>query len=111
METKPFENVRNQIGFCGIWCGSCAVGNGALKELTKKYEEIIKVYGLEELAPKDFDFKEFMKGLTLIQTISLCQGCLKGGGNLDCEIRKCALNRKIAECYECISQRNVKIWR
>jgi hypothetical protein len=60
---KAFENVREQIGFCGIWCGSCVVGNGTLRELTERCEEIIGAYGLEEWAPRDFDYKEFLKGL------------------------------------------------
>ena len=72
MKVKPFENVKDQIGYCGIWCGSCVVGNGTLRELTKRYEEIIKSYGLEHWAPKDFDFKEFMKGLASIETMPLC---------------------------------------
>jgi len=101
LKAKPFENVRNQIGFCGIWCGSCVAGNGALMELTKQYEKTIKGYGLEEWAPKDFDFKEFLKGLTSIQAMPVCQGCLKGGGNPDCQIRNCASNKKLTECSEC----------
>lgn len=101
MESEPFENVRNQVGFCGIWCGSCVVGNGALRELTRKYEEIIERYGLEEWAPKDFDFKEFMKGLTSIQAIPLCRGCLKGDGRSNCEMRVCASNKNITDCSEC----------
>ena len=101
MKAKPFENVRNQIGFCGIWCGSCVAGNGALMELTKRYAEIVKGYGLEEWAPKDFDFKEFLRGLTSIQAMPVCQGCLKGGGNQDCQIRNCASNKKLTECSKC----------
>ena len=23
MEAKAFENVEDQIGYCGLWCGSC----------------------------------------------------------------------------------------
>lgn len=42
METKPFDNVENQIGLCGIWCGSCPAGNGSVVELTRRYEEIVK---------------------------------------------------------------------
>lgn len=101
MKAKPFENVRNQIGFCGIWCGSCVAGNGALRELTKRYEEIIERYGVEEWAPKDFDFKEFMKGLALIQDMPLCQGCLKSNGRQNCEMRTCASNKNITDCSEC----------
>jgi len=101
MENKDFEKVKNQIGFCGIWCGSCVVGNGALKELTKRYEELIKSYGLEEWAPKDFDFKEFIKRLDSIQSMPLCQGCLKGDGRPNCEIRACAQNKNIEGCSDC----------
>lgn len=101
MNAESFENVKNQIGFCGIWCGSCVVGNGALRELTKRYEEVIKAYGLKEWGPKDFSFQEFMKGLVSIQTMPLCQGCLKGDGRPNCEIRTCALNKKINDCNEC----------
>ncbi len=101
MTTEPFDNVKNQIGYCGIWCGSCVAGNGALRKLTKMYEEVIKGYGLEEWAPKDFDFKEFTKGLASIQTIPLCPGCLKGGGRENCEMKACASNKNINDCSEC----------
>jgi flavodoxin len=101
MNAEAFENVKNQIGFCGIWCGSCVVGNGALRELTKRYEEVIKGYGVKEWGPKDFDFEEFMKGLASIQAMPLCQGCLKGDGRPNCEMRICASNKKINDCSEC----------
>lgn len=96
----PFEGVRGQIGYCGIWCGSCVVGNGALRELTRRYEELIGAYGLEGWAPGDFDFGEFKKGLASIQAIPLCTGCRKGGGRDSCEIRACAL-RRLEDCSEC----------
>ena len=101
MKDKPFDSVKDQIGFCGIWCGSCVAGNGALIELTKRYKEIIEKYSLKDWAPKDFDFKEFMKGLTSIQTISLCPGCLKDGGRPDCEMRSCARSQNIDDCSQC----------
>ncbi len=101
MEAKPFENVKNQIGYCGLWCGSCVVGNGSLRELTKKYEETFKGYGVNEWGAKDFDAKEFMKGLASIQALPICQGCLKDDGNLECKIRPCASNKRISDCSEC----------
>jgi len=109
LKAKAFENVKNQIGYCGIWCGSCVAGNGALKELTKKYEEIITKYDLEEWAPKDFDFKEFRKGLASIQVMPLCPGCLKSGGRENCEIRECASRKNITDCSECAKPEACKI--
>ena len=74
MAVKPFDNVKDQIGYCGIWCGSCVAGNGALKELTKKYAEIVDRYDLKDWAPKDFDFKEFRKGFSSIESMPVCPG-------------------------------------
>lgn len=101
MEAKAFENVKNQIGCCGLWCGSCIVGNGTLKELTKRYEHLIGGYGVNEWGARNFDGKEFMRGLASIQALPMCQGCLKGGGNDECKIRPCARSRRISDCMEC----------
>ncbi len=98
MVVESFEDVKGQIGCCGIWCGSCVVGNGALRELTRRYEEIVENYGLEGWAPDDLDFKEFSRGLSSIQSMPLCEVCLKGGGNLDCQMRSCAVSRGAREC-------------
>jgi hypothetical protein len=101
VDLEDFENVRNQIGSCGAWCGSCVVGNGVLKELTKRYHEIINAYGLREWGPGDLDYAEFAKGLQSIQTMPSCPGCLKSGGRENCEIRACASARGFRECTQC----------
>ena len=103
MKIEPFENVKNQIGFCGIWCGSCLGGNGAILELTRKYEQIItrSQSALKKWAPKEFNFNDFMKGLTCIQAMPLCPGCLKGGGNPTCEVRICASKKNMINCSQC----------
>lgn len=101
MSAKAFMNVKNQIGYCGLWCGSCIVGNGSLKELSKRYAHLIKGYGVTEWGTKDFDSKEFMKGLASIQNLPVCAGCRKGGGNDQCKIRPCASGKKISDCDEC----------
>jgi hypothetical protein len=94
VQAEAFKNVKNQIGRCGLWCGSCIVGNGTLKELTKRYEQLIKGYGVNEWDAKDFDSEEFMKGLASIQNLPDCVGCLKGGGNDQCKIRPCASKKR-----------------
>lgn len=101
MKRKAFDNVKDQIGFCGIWCGSCLVGNGALKELTKRYEDSVQKYGLKAWAFKDVNYEEFKGGLASVQASSTCPGCLNGGGRADCEIKHCALNKKITDCCRC----------
>jgi hypothetical protein len=99
--TSPFENVKNQIGYCGIWCGSCLGGNGVIVELTKRFEKEVKKGDLETWVPKDFDFKEFVKGLASIQRMPHCPGCRKGGGKPDCGVRLCASKKGFSYCYEC----------
>jgi hypothetical protein len=104
MKTTAFDRVKDQIGFCGIWCGSCVVGNGALKELSARYEKLIKDYDLENWVPKTFDFKELLKGLKTIKATPLCAGCRKGGGWDACPMRGCVKAKKITDCAECDNQ-------
>lgn len=103
MRANAFENVKNQLGYCAIWCGSCAVGNGALKELTKRYAHLIGGYGVDRWGAEEqgFDGPEFMKALKSLQKIPVCPGCRKGGGATNCKIRACASNKKLADCTEC----------
>jgi len=101
LDVAPLENVKNQIGFCGIWCGSCAAGNGAIVELARRFGIIVKNYNLEEWVPKEFDFKEFLKGLASMQAMPLCQGCRRGGGPPTCRVRICASERGMADCSQC----------
>lgn len=101
LKPQSFDKVKGQIGFCGIWCGSCVVGNGTLRELTDRYEEIIRTYGLEGWAPEDLDYEKFLKGLASIQSEASCPGCLKGGGRENCELRACASEKSMDDCSVC----------
>ena len=100
-KAEAFENVKNQVGYCGIWCGSCIVGNGTLREVTKKYRELIDTYDLKDWCPKDFDFGQIYKGLESIQKMDLCVGCLHGGGRENCEMKVCAKAKKLDNCTLC----------
>ena len=101
MAERPFDNVRDQIGRCGIWCGSCGAGNGALQILSRRYVELIENYGLPQWGPKDVDYDKFKSWLGLIGEMPLCNGCLQGDGNPDCKLRPCAEERDFSDCVEC----------
>ncbi len=104
MEEKnvnAFENVKDQIGYCGIWCGSCIVGNGTLREMTEKYKNLTETYDLKDWGPKDIDFAQFYKWLESIQKMDLCAGCRKGGGRDNCEMRRCAKEKDLDNCTLC----------
>jgi hypothetical protein len=99
--SRDYANVRQQIGFCGIWCGGCVVGNGTLRELTERYAGLIKSYGLPEWGPEDVAWQELQSGLASIESMPLCPGCLAGGGRDNCEMKGCAQDRGLAECNHC----------
>ena len=101
VSVKPFESVRHQIGFCGIWCGSCVAGNGTLRELSSRFADMVDTYDLKGWAPSTFDFDEFYKGLQALEGMPLCEGCVKGDGAPDCAIRACAIDRGEEDCVEC----------
>lgn len=60
-KANAYENVRAQIGYCGIWCGNCVVGNGALQKLAGQFESVLAGYGVAKGEPKDFDYAEFVR--------------------------------------------------
>jgi hypothetical protein len=109
-DPKPsaFENVRSQIGYCGLWCGSCSIGNGSLNDLARGCSKTITDYGVHEWGPKEIEFEGLLKGLAGIRSMRPCAGCLQGGGREDCVIRACAIARGVAECVDCDVQASCK---
>lgn len=98
---EAFDRVKTQVGTCGIWCGSCAVGNGSLRELSRRFEEVLESHGIGEWAPSELDYASFTRGLAVIRDIASCPGCRNYGGREDCEMRTCAAGRGLSECAEC----------
>jgi hypothetical protein len=101
MSREAFDNVFDQVGYCGIWCGSCAVGTGALMDIAERYRDLAESHGLGQWGADGFDYAEFLKGLDAIAALPLCPGCLKGGGRDDCELRTCARSRGLRGCVAC----------
>jgi hypothetical protein len=101
MDRRHLERVVPQIGRCGIWCGSCVVGNGALMELARRYRDMVDSHGLEHWGARGFDYAEFAKGLESISQLEVCSGCLSGGGRDDCELKQCAQERRHDGCVDC----------
>ena len=101
MMRDAYENVQDQIGGCGIWCGSCAVGNGSLRELTSRYRGLLDAHGVGHWAPEEMDYQAFADGLGTIYDIASCPGCRQGGGRDDCPLRVCSVERNVADCSEC----------
>ena len=98
---EAFENVKDQIGGCGIWCGSCAVGNGSLRALNDRFKDVLDSHGAEHWAPDDMDYAAFADGLARLREASACTGCRKGGGRDDCELRACSEEHGLSDCSAC----------
>jgi hypothetical protein len=107
-KSAAFENVKNQLAYCGLWCGSCSFGNGTVNELARKCAKTITDYGANEWGPKEVDYEVMLKGLSIISKMEPCRGCLKGGGRTNCEIRSCASKKGVTECVECGSKEACK---
>ena len=104
IDRGPLRNVAGQMGYCGIWCGSCVVGNGAMMEIARRYHELVESHGLGHWGAAGFDYPEFLKGLESIAGIAVCPGCLRGGGRDDCALRNCASARGIRSCVACAAR-------
>jgi hypothetical protein len=101
MSREALDNVFDQVGYCGIWCGSCAVGTGALMRIAELYRDLAESHGLGHWGAADFDYAEFRRGLDAIAALKVCPGCLRGGGRDDCELRGCATARGLRGCVAC----------
>ena len=101
MDRSALDNVFDQVGFCGIWCGSCAVGTSALMVLAVRFRDLCESHGLGHWGADGFDYAEFLKGLDAISRLPGCRGCLQGDGRPDCELRACAQSRNLRACSFC----------
>jgi hypothetical protein len=101
MDHTALDSVFDQVGYCGIWCGSCAVGTSALMEVARRYRALCESLGLGHWGAEGFDYEAFLKGLDSISELEGCRGCRKGGGRSGCEIRSCANGRGLSACSSC----------
>ena len=100
MDRSSFENVKGQVGHCGLWCGSCIVGNGLLAEMTLQYERVACGHGVHKWVLKEKG-EDFVNALHNIENVPGCPGCLKGGGDDTCRLRECTMQKGLVHCDEC----------
>ena len=105
---SAFNNVKHQLAYCGLWCGSCSVGNGTANVQAGKCRKTLTDYGVKEWGPKGIDYDSLLSGLAILSAVTPCPGCLKGGGNPECSARACATRKGVSECLECKSKKTCK---
>lgn len=98
------------IAYCGVSCGTCARWRdySEFRTLAAVLAEWADAQGFQYWVPdeaKEFDYNEFRKGLDFFSkkdTWLVCQNsCRSGGGNPECEIRKCCEDRELVLCFDC----------
>ena len=100
------NDVKNQVGPCGITCCTCDLGNGTLANTSKKTIELINAVGIKDWAPMvpggdGLDWAATEKTLDWMTKYAFCAGCEKGGGSPTCAIRICANEKGFSLCNEC----------
>jgi hypothetical protein len=97
------------IAYCGLYCATCPGYTQIPANLAKDLKaELIKgkfdkVADLLAKMPAFGGFKYYKQGFELLGAVSKlkCKGCKFGGGSPACKIRKCAIQKKFAGCWQC----------
>lgn len=100
------NRTENQAGPCGIVCGACPLGSGAVAESavqTRKHIAQCQIPAWSPFVPggKDIDWAAVDRGLNWMEKYACCAGCERDGGPPDCTIRICARERGHELCNSC----------
>jgi len=90
------------VGFCGVCCSHCGM-QARIPKMARDLQRFVEAYRYGEwigYVTQDFDFRTFLKGLGWFAN-SGCNGCLKGGGMPNCEVRNCCKEKGLGNCYSC----------
>ena len=104
--TEPSNPTHTQFGPCGILCGSCPLGSGAVAEsagLTRKHITDCQIPMWSPFVPggEVIDWAAVDRALDWMIVYSRCAGCRNGGGPPDCAIRICAREKGYELCSSC----------
>ncbi len=100
------NRIEDQVAPCGILCGACPLGSGAVAGSAGQTRKHIADYQIPTWAPfvpggEAIDWKAIDQGLEWMQKYTSCAGCRNGGGPPDCTIRICARERGKELCSSC----------
>jgi len=98
-ETKP----NALLAYCGLDCSRCFGYTKTISDAAKQLRRTMRAEKIKQVWPTipflgDYDaFKKHLDALAGLR----CRGCLEGGGNPFCKIRKCCLKRDYRSCAQC----------
>jgi len=104
--TSQIIDVKDQVAYCGVTCGTCGQGSGAAADTAKLVLELINEIEVKDWAHRapggaELDWVSTEKALDWMTKYTGCQGCMYGGGTPNCAIRACAREKSFSFCNEC----------
>jgi len=105
----PMSDKPSLVGYCGLYCGACAIYQHMIKNRALQLLEVLNAYQFREIAKeaKEWDpnleyYPQFEGVLqSLMKMFGECPGCLAGGGPPVCVIRDCCKESGFSTCAEC----------
>jgi len=104
------EADRNQIAYCGLYCGDCFAHKGKIADLARDLRKELRQSKFDKTAESLSDisfFKVFenygqcYEVLGALVKFRCKNACRDGGGPPFCKIRKCSQKKGIEGCWEC----------
>jgi len=99
---------KEYTSYCGLYCLDCIPSNRSLFSTVKKLRNLLVDLQFEEYAEikskNNKTLKEYPKFIKVLHAMSKLEcfaPCREGGGNPNCRVRKCVLNRNYEGCWEC----------
>ncbi|MBU1671779.1 MAG: DUF3795 domain-containing protein [Actinobacteria bacterium] len=94
-----------KTAYCGLYCGDCSFGTGAIPDLARDLRKEMRSFRLEQAAEViPFpEFKNYRECYDLLGALvkMRCGGCRTSARSRYCNIAKCAVRKKLDGCWEC----------
>ena len=98
------SDAKGLIAYCGLDCAECFSYKMTVSDAAKSLRRELRVARLKEgwnEIPFLGEYWAFKKSLDGLAMLRCPRPCREGGGNPWCKIRKCAVKKGVAGCWEC----------
>ncbi|MFO8060832.1 MAG: DUF3795 domain-containing protein [Bacillota bacterium] len=96
------DDVWRLVTPCGLYCGACA-NRARIPAQAAALRSALRDEYWDEIG--EGIFPGFARFLEILETFTdpdgACPGCREGGGNPECEVRRCSQERGLRTCSSC----------
>lgn len=101
INAKPTELAS----YCCLYCGACDIYQQNIGRSGKELKRLLDAFGFNRWVTKEPGFENYESFYeilnNIIATYGKCSGCKKGGGDTECQMRSCCLEKGYQTCAEC----------